>query len=366
MTIFNGILEEEGSWVHVRYTDLGQNHAVKIAGTVLMVVIGILQGVLLQPAFAESEQTSSCEMRHPMTDAWFTGPMLANTAATAPRGHYLIEPYLYDVITQGAYGANGVRHSTPHENGYGTLTYLIYGLTDRIGVGMLPTAGYNTMRDQPSSSGPGLGDQTVQIQRRFTQFQPCGRIPTISLALQETLPTGQYDRLGSRPTNGRGAGAYTTNPEFLSQMYFWLPNHRILRVRVDGSDAFSGTVSLKDASIYGTTTGFRGSAKPGSSLSFDLAAEYSVTRNWVLALDGIYHTTGNTRVTGYYLQNVTAGEPPPSRLTNSGWSDAYGVAPAVEYSWKPWIGVLLGARVIAAGHNTDATITPAFAINIVH
>jgi hypothetical protein len=41
-------------------------------------------------------------------------------------------------------------------------------------------------------------------------------------------------------------------------------------------------------------------------------------------------------------------------------------APAVEYSWKPSVGVLLGLRVIPASHNTNASITPAVAINFVH
>lgn len=341
------------------------SHLIKIFFA-LLAFIGPFQYAFVQSAFAEDEKTSSCATRHPMTDAWFTGPMLANTAATAPRGHYLIEPYLYDVITEGSYGANGVRHSTTHANSFGSLNYLVLGITDRIGIGLIPTAGYSMMTGAPSSSGPGLGDWTVQVQRRFTQFQPCGRVPTISFAVQETLPTGQYDRLGNRPANGFGAGAYTTNPEFLSQMYFWLPNHRILRVRVNGADAFSSSVRLEDASVYGTSAGFRGNAKPGSSLSIDLAAEYSMTRRWVLALDAIYRNTGNTRVSGYYLQSMTQGGPAPAVQTNSGWSDEYGLAPAVEYSWKPWIGVLAGIRLIPAGHNSDATITPAIAINFVH
>jgi hypothetical protein len=44
----------------------------------------------------------------------------------------------------------------------------------------------------------------------------------------------------------------------------------------------------------------------------------------------------------------------------------FGFAPAIEYSWKPNLGVLLGARVIPASHNIHATITPAVAINFVH
>jgi hypothetical protein len=47
-------------------------------------------------------------------------------------------------------------------------------------------------------------------------------------------------------------------------------------------------------------------------------------------------------------------------------SDAWGLAPAVEYSWKPYLGVLLGVRLFSAARNSSDTITPAIAINFVH
>jgi hypothetical protein len=314
-------------------------------------------------ASVNATQISACADRHPMTDAWFTGPMLANTAATAPRGHILFEPYLYDVSTQGVYNSGGVRHTTPRQNSFGSLTYLIYGLTDRIGIGLIPTAGYTTITGQPSSSGPGIGDLTVQLQRGLTQFQPCRRIPAVSIAVQQTLPTGEYERLGGRSANGFGGGAYTTSPALYSQMYFWLPNRRIIRTRLDISDAFSRAVTVEDASVYGTSAGFRGAAHPGSSLSIDNSWEYSLTRSWVLALDATFRNTGNTRVVGSY---PAPGQSATATVTNSGWSDAWGLAPAVEFSWKPWIGVLVGVRTFPAGRNTSESVTPAIAVNIVH
>jgi hypothetical protein len=51
---------------------------------------------------------------------------------------------------------------------------------------------------------------------------------------------------------------------------------------------------------------------------------------------------------------------------NSGSSETIAFAPAVEYSWKPTIGVLLGVRIIGLGHNTSTSITPAVALNFVH
>jgi hypothetical protein len=286
--------------------------------------------------------------REALGDAWWTGPMLANSAATLPRGHFLIEPYLYDVIGS-------------HSNGFGSLTYMEYGLVDRLTVGLIPTAGFNKMSDALSSSGVGLGDISVLGQYRLTQFHEGSWIPTMSLFVEETVPTGKYDRLGDRPSDGFGGGAYTTTLALNTQTYFWLRNGRILRMRFNTSQSLSGYAGVEGVSVFGTGTGFEGHAKPGASSFVDAAWEYSLTRNWVLALDATYRHTANTRVTGYDMtQN------PPQVRKNSGSSDAVGFAPAIEYNWKPTLGVLLGTRVIAMGHNTSTTITPAVAINFVH
>ena len=299
--------------------------------------------------------------RQSLDDAWWTGPMLAPSAATLPRGHFLIEPYLYDVIVQGQYDANGARHSAPHANGFGSLTYMNYGLANRVTVGLIPTLGYNDVSKGPSSGGVGLGDLTLQAQYRITQFEEGHWVPTTSIALQETLPTGRYDRLGNRPSDGFGSGAYTTTLAFFSQTYFWLPNGRILRMRCNVLPAISSNVRLRDVSVYGTGTGFRGQAMPGSSVFVDTSWEYSLTRRWVLALEATYRHQGNTPVNGFNISNPT--QPVHFDL---GSSDAFGLAPAIEYSWKRNLGVLLGARFIPAGRNVNATISPAIAINFVH
>jgi hypothetical protein len=305
-------------------------------------------GSVVAPDGGQQSSLPASATRESREDAWWTGPMLANSAATLPRGHFLVEPYLYDVV-----GA--------HSNGFGSLTYVEYGLADRFTVGMIPTAGFNKMNDALSSSGVGLGDLSLLGQYRLTQFHEGGWIPTTSFFVEETFPTGKYDKLGDRPSDGFGGGAHTTTLALNSQTYFWLPNGRILRMRFNLSQALSGCANLEGVSVYGTTSGFQGRAKPGGSFFVDAAWEYSLTRNWVLALDATYRHTGNTRITGYDM-----GESPPNIVRNTGSSDAVGFAPAIEYNWKPTLGVLLGTRIIAIGRNTATTITPAIAINIVH
>jgi hypothetical protein len=318
-----------------------------------VIVIAALAVVGLCAQGQQDSAPPSSNVRQSLDDAWWTGPMLAPSAATLPRGHFLIEPYLYDV-------------RSAHLNGFGSLTYMNYGLADRVTVGMIPTAGFNAVSKGASSSGVGMGDLSLQAQYRLTKFQAGRWIPTTSISVQETFPTGKYDRLGARKSDGLGAGAYATTLAFYTQTYFWLPNGRILRTRFNVSQAFPNSVDVKDGSVYGTEAGFRGQAKPGKSLFVNAAWEYSLTRRWVLALDATYRRGGSTRVSGYnILVPDGAGNPTSIRL-DSGSSDTVGFAPAIEYSWKSTIGVLIGARVIAIGHNTPISITPAVALNFVH
>src|SRR6202453_1180460 len=100
-------------------------------------------------ARAQQQASPPAVVRQSLDDAWWTGPMLAPNATTLPRGHLLIEPYLYDVI-----GA--------HSNGFGSLTYINYGLANRFTVGVIPTFGYNKLSTGLSSAGIGLGDVTVE------------------------------------------------------------------------------------------------------------------------------------------------------------------------------------------------------------
>jgi hypothetical protein len=302
--------------------------------------------------------------RQPMDDAWWTGPLLAASASTLPSGHVLVEPYLYDVITYGRYDTGRRRISVPHENDFGSQSYLLYGLVDRVSVGLIPRFGFKDENRELSSSGIGVGDLSFQAQYRLTQFQEGQWVPTTSLVLAETFPTGRYDRLDRHPLDGFGTGAHTTTVSFYSQDYFWLSIGRILRTRLDLSYAFSDRVALDGVSVYETRAGFVGSAKPGDSFSADSSWEYSVTHNWVLALDVVYERDATTSLVGSYLNHHNATQSFEVQ-ESSGVGSSLGFAPALEYNWSARMGVIAGVRVIPIGHNSSATVTPVVAVNMV-
>jgi hypothetical protein len=343
------------------FNDMGQQANARTSVRLALGAVGLLANIA-----AANDATPAQLERQSLEDAWWTGPIVAAGAGTLPQGYALIEPYVYDVITRGRYDEDGNYRSTDTVHSLGSLTYMLYGVTDGFTAGVIPTFGFNDVDSGPDSSGLRVGDVTLQGQWRLSQFREGSWLPTTSLVLQETLPTGKHDRLGMRSSDGLGAGAYTTTLAVHSQYYFWLPTGRILRMRFNVSYALPDTVDVADRSVYGTREGFRGRARPGNTFMINSAWEYSMTRNWVLALDLIYQHDDNTRVRG---QDLTTVNGQPQRLpfaADSGTSWKLGLAPAIEYNWTSRIGVIVGARWFAAGRNTGASVTPVAAINMVY
>lgn len=301
--------------------------------------------LMVSPTYAVPADDPNTDSRQSLEDAWWTGPMMANSAAALPQGHALIEPYLYDV------------HSS-HVDGFGSLTYMEYGITDRLMVGAIPTFGYNRVADGPNSSGIEAGDPSVLAQYSLTSFREGSHVPAMALMLQETLPTGRYDRLNHPLADAQGSGAYTTTLQLNTQNYFWMPNGHILRMRFNIGGSFSRRTHVDDISVYGTPAGFRGSATPGHAFNVNAAWEYSMAQRWVLAFDLAYHYAKGAHVDGVIDAMHLA-----YRLRSSAY---FGFAPAVEYNWRSNLGVLVGVRIFTGGHNSATTITPAIALNYVY
>ena len=316
-----------------------------------------LASLLAGPALAAPAFANDAPTRQTVGDAWWTGPLLASGASTLPTGHALIEPYLYDAKPYGVIDGDGHRHAASDADTFGSLTYLLYGVTDTFTAGIIPRFGH-ARTGAGSSNGVQLGDFTVQGQYRLTQWKEGRRTPTISVLLQETLPTGRYDKLDDRPHDGFGTGAYATTLGVNSQTYFWTPNGRILRTRLNVAYTVSGHADVEGVSVYGTPAGFDGRARPGDSFNVDLAFEYSLTRQWVAALDIAWQRDAATTVSGVDGAGVAYDRRSPV-------SQALILAPAVEYNFSPALGVIAGARVIPAGRNTTASVTPVIAVNYV-
>ena len=313
----------------------------RIARHFLAAVV-VAAGSPMAPACAQSDAGPAAgpasPARQSLEDAWWTGPVVANSPAAMPQGHFYVESYFFDVRSDG-------------NDGFGSQTYLLYGLTDRWTVGLRPSFGYTRLDGGGSSTHIGIGDLALHAHYALTTLDPDSRMPAIALAIEESLPVGRHDRL-DRASNGFGNGAYTTTLAIYAQQVFWLPNGRILRGRINIGGSFSRRAKVQDLSVYGTTAGFDGTARPGASVSFDNAWEYSITRNWVLATDF------------YYRHDEPTSIRDANGVRRTGSFDTFALVPAVEYNWSPRIGVIAGARYIPArGHNARS-LTPIVALSV--
>lgn len=273
-------------------------------------------------------------------DAWWTGPLIANSPSPLPKNRVYVESYLYDVKSSGI-------------DGFGSQTYLLYGLSDRLTVGMRPLFGYTRIDGGGGSSRIDVGDLTLHTQYALTTYTPGTRTPAIAIEVDQTLPIGRYDRL-DKQSNGFGSGAYTTTLGIYAQQYFWLRNGRILRGRLNLTKSFSSRTKIRDLSVYGTSDGFDGNARPGSGLFVDNAWEYSLTRNWALAVDFYYRHDAPASI-----HDASGATTAPSRAF-----DTFAVAPAIEYNWSARVGVIFGTRFIAGRGNNPSSITPIVALSV--
>jgi hypothetical protein len=110
-------------------------------------------------------------------------------------------------------------------------------------------------------------------------------------------------------------------------------------------------------SVYDTPAGFHGKADPGLKATFGISPEFALTQQWVLAADIFTSYTGGTNVSGFGGTGFVN--------LNEASSNAWAVAPAIEYNWSPRYGVIAGVVFSFAGHNTSSYVEPQIAVNIV-
>jgi len=296
--------------------------------------------MFLKPAAAnaQSDPTYAERLDSAMKDARWTGPLLASNAETLPQGHFYTEPYFFDGISGG-------------DHHPGTSGFYQYGLTENWTVGMQPFFSLGTQRYNRDVA---IGDFKLLSQVRVSHFTPEHRVPSIALVTNLVLPTGKDDRL--RPLKqGHGSGSFAPEIGINAQQYFLLGNGRLLRARINVLHDFPFRTGVSGRSVYGTDASFHGHAKPGAKTTMILGAEYSLTKEWVLAFDVEGDHWGKTRITGREADGGAIDRTSPAR------SDI-GFAPAIEYNWSARAGAIFGLWIVPKGHNTQSSVTPAIAI----
>lgn len=292
-------------------------------------------------------------------EANFTGPLVTPAVNAMPAGMFNVEPYLIHTNTRGGYdnaGRRRERHSQLRQ--WQVAMPMMYALTDTNFVQLTLNAS-RTSGQGLHTNGMRMGDTTVRFQQRLRGPDADGGGLVLSLAAAQRLPTGTYHHLDTNPLNGTGNGAMRTTLAFGAQQLHWLDDGHAIRWRTQLAWSPSpGRIRVRDASVYGTDSGFRGHARLGQAWNASAAAEYVLNPRWVLVGEAIWNRASAVTLGGVAADgsNVARRLPP---------SQEFSLAPAVEYHFSPNLGLIAGVQFTVAGRNAADYVAPQVALNMV-
>lgn len=280
---------------------------------------------------------------------WFTGPLLAPSSGVIPLGSVNFEPYLYLTGSGEDYNSKWETVSVPFFWSCSFQFPLQFGVAPRVSFAMTPTVNCKQTEGQSTWA-------FADFQMGF-DVQLCyetDRLPGIKFSLRETFPNGQYDRLNRNKlgTDVSGTGSYRSLIGLNIGKLIQIRGIQYLSARLALAYTIPSTVSVKGLNAYGGGAGTRGTFYPAQQFDVDLGLEYSLTQRWALALDTVYSYSPKTRFKGVLGEGMPSG-------TTVQWS----LAPALEYNWSDFWGVIAGCWFTVAGKNASAFQSGVIAVN---
>lgn len=320
-------------------------------------------------------------------DPWFTGPLLVEPAQTIPYGHWNIEIFDFSASSHMVYDTYHQLVGTSPNSNTQILPELSYGLADNMDIELEPTFIQNNAEGKTSNN---IGDTSailgIQVLRQDEHLWR----PDLRLTFEEILPSGRYDHLteANHGTDVGGMGSYQTNFTFNFQHLLHIQKELYLNSHLSFGYLFASSVHIKGISAYGGNDLTRGTVKPGSMFTIDIAEELSLTQHWALSLEGYFQYQQSDQFIGDYGKVSERLSPdvrkgiahrlarlfPTKRNISSlfldnlrignGTVDLLTFAPAIEYNFTKNFGVILGSWFSVYGKNTTDFASFALGVNI--
>jgi hypothetical protein len=291
---------------------------------------------------------------------WLTGPLLTPSGRVIPDGHYNIEPYEYVTTNFGRYDANWHAQSTPNSYNLVTQVPVQYGLPCDFDITFTPSWAWN---HTSGASHWVLNDLNVGFDYQLLYSKRGKWWPSIKLAVRALLPIGKYQKLHpkSKRTDLGGGGTWDPSVGLVFAHLFWFGGNFFFAPRINIQYTIPNSVHVKNFNNYGGGHHTNGTVYPGQTLTCQFGYEFSLSQRWALAGDIQYNHQSKTRFKG--RKGATAGVPNPiGPPSNEQWS----LAPAIEYNWNDYYGIIAGAWFTVGGRNSTEFASAVVAFNIYH
>lgn len=278
---------------------------------------------------------------------WFTGPLVTPSGRVVQKGHGNIEPYFYYTIFPGKYDKNWKIVSAPKFYEITLQVPYKLGILDGVNLSGVVQGFYNWSRGQSAFAFGdlplGLDFEVIKGTEWFAKF-----------SVQEVFPTGKYERLNPKKfgTQAGGFGSYVTSFGFTLANLQQFGKENFLSTRLNLVVFIPSRVRVSGLSVYGGDPTTHGVVHPGNMFTIFAGAEYSLTKNWVLAMDLGALYGAKTPFRGRTILPV--GDNSFAQLS---------AAPAVEYNWNEEIGLIVGSWFTFAGRNASRFVNFVAALN---
>ncbi len=289
---------------------------------------------------------------------WLTGPLLTPSGHVVPAGHFNAEPYLFVNVGKGIYNAEWDSVSIPNFYNITTQQPLQFGLVKDWDFQFVPQFSWN---HTDGASKWVLNDLPIATDYQVVSDRPGTWWPGVKMTLGLNLPIGKYQKLEAKKkgTDIGGSGSWAPALSLVMSRLFYFGNHHYFAPRFATTYTFQTPVHVKGFNSYGGGHGTHGKAFPGNKLAVLLGMEYTLTQQLALALDIDYTHTDKSRFSGH--RGRTAGVHNRVKLPSS---EQVSLAPAIEYNWSAYVGMIAGVWFTVAGRNSADFINGVIAINI--
>lgn len=282
----------------------------------------------------------------PLVTPWFTGTLIAPGGTVVPRGNFVIQPYFFATVNYGVFNSHWRTKSTQKLISYSEQLPVWAGLTDWMDCHIFPEVVTNV---QEGKSYTGFGDLPLGFS--FELLNPeASRFPGIKLIINETLPTGKYQKFSSDKPNVEaiGEGLLSTDVGLVFYKLIHLSGIYYFSSTFGVEYSMAPPVHLKGFNTYGGGFGTDGTLCPGNGLAVFYAFEITLSQNWAFALDNIYTHTNRNRFSGERGIDIHGN---PAEISKAS-SEQFSFAPAIEYNVNDALGFMAGAWFAPFGRNS--------------
>ncbi|MCH9633567.1 MAG: hypothetical protein S4CHLAM7_02950 [Chlamydiae bacterium] len=313
---------------------------------------GLLQGQ--SRARHDQEERSFMEDIYHTYSPFYTGPLLAPSAHTVPKGKVNVQPYFFWQKNYGAYDRNWKQQHTRSSMSMQYLAVFQYGLTNFMDISVIAQSWFKRSLDESSFN---YGDMSATVGFQLLDDFLHTAWPACVVEIGVNIPTGRFEKLDATKngTDSSGTGSYTPTISLNFQKSF----NRLFKKSLDpldyhpflfrwsfGYDLVPRT-KVQGVNTYGGANNTNGFVNPGDTFISIFAWEYSITEQWVFATDWQYEATRKTTFSGH------DGGSPVGGPASQNWS----VAPAIEFNANPNFGALAGVWVTLGGRNSTQFVS---------